>query len=293
MITITEEKYGNSLKHSLLQPLLTPDSVALWWLGQAGFAVRYSNTLIFIDPYLSDFLAKKYKGKEFPHHRMMEPPILPAEVKELDLVLCTHRHSDHLDPETVPILAKNNRDSLVIVPRADEEWGISVGIPDNQIRTLNAGERFSLADEITIEAIPAAHEDLKINEKGEHCYLGYIVTLGHIWIYHSGDCTPYPGLEQQLQDRHIDSALFPINGRDEYRRSRNIMGNFTLVEAVDLCKRIGISIMIGHHFGMFDFNTIDVEEAERELQRICGDMRYFLARVGVKYILSPLTTLHA
>jgi hypothetical protein len=54
MITITEEKYGNSLKHSLLQPLSTPDSVALWWLGQAGFAVRYSSTLHPSLPYTPD-----------------------------------------------------------------------------------------------------------------------------------------------------------------------------------------------------------------------------------------------
>ena len=52
MITITEEKYGDSLKKSLLQPLANTESVALWWLGQAGFALKYDSTLMLIDPYL-------------------------------------------------------------------------------------------------------------------------------------------------------------------------------------------------------------------------------------------------
>ena len=37
------------------------DSVEFIWLGQAGFAFRYNNTTLIIDPYLSDYLSKKYK----------------------------------------------------------------------------------------------------------------------------------------------------------------------------------------------------------------------------------------
>jgi hypothetical protein len=79
----------------------------------------------------------------------------------------------------------------------------------------------------------------------------------------------------------------PINGRDEYRRSRNVPGNFTLVEAVELCQQTDIPIMIAHHFGMFEFNTVNVGDAECELQQIRGKKKYFLAKIEVKYILSP------
>ncbi len=47
------------------------DGVALWWLGQAGFLLRYKNTTIIIDAYLSDALALKYKGQDYPHQRMI------------------------------------------------------------------------------------------------------------------------------------------------------------------------------------------------------------------------------
>ena len=52
--------------------------VALWWLGQAGFAVRVGSHTFLIDPYLSDSLAKKYKGQQFTHQRMM--PVCEGEI---------------------------------------------------------------------------------------------------------------------------------------------------------------------------------------------------------------------
>ena len=286
MITITEHTDHESLREVLQHPLPETHNVALWWLGQAGFAVKYGKMLLLIDPYLSDFLAKKYKGQEFPHIRMMPTPILPEEVRNVTLVLGTHRHSDHSDPETLPIVSQNNPQCVFVVPRAEQEAVIQLGIPEHRLRLLNAGESFSLAKDIMIEAIPAAHEELKVNAKGEHHYLGYILTLGEITIYHSGDCCPYAGLEDELKKRAIDLALLPMNGRDDYRRSRNILGNFTLTEAVDLCKQANIPMMIGHHFGMFDFNTVRVEEAERELDRLRGDKHYFLVKPGWKYLLT-------
>ncbi len=286
MIKITEQHYDTDLKHSLQEPLPYSNSIALWWLGQAGFALRYGNILIYLDPYLSDILARKYKDHEFPHTRMMPPPILPDEVANLNLLFCSHGHSDHTDPAALPVIAQNNNECIFVIPRAEKERVLQLGIPGNQIKTLNAGESFVPADRVIVQAIPAAHEDIAMNENREHHYLGYILIIGNVTIYHSGDCVPYPGLEDELTTRSIDIALLPVNGRDEYRRSRNIMGNFALAEAVELCEQAHIPIMLGHHFGMFDFNTINVEEAEQRLQEIRGSRKYFLTKMGVKYLFS-------
>ena len=35
------------------------EGIGLAWLGQAGFALRYENLYILLDPYLSDYLEKK------------------------------------------------------------------------------------------------------------------------------------------------------------------------------------------------------------------------------------------
>ncbi|MDR3211754.1 MAG: hypothetical protein LBU79_07550, partial [Planctomycetota bacterium] len=53
---------------ALAELLATPAPAGrlyLYWLGQAGFAIRSPETLILVDPYLSDFLAKKYRNAHF------------------------------------------------------------------------------------------------------------------------------------------------------------------------------------------------------------------------------------
>lgn len=91
-----------------------------------------------------------------------------------------------------------------------------------------------------------------------------------------------------MKTRAIHLALLPINGRDAYRTRMNIIGNFTLAEAVALCQVADIPYLIGHHFGLFDFNTVNVEETRRELERIRGARRYMLVESDMTYRLSNL-----
>lgn len=273
------------MREAFSQAMPKTSEVFIWWLGQAGFALKSSNSLLLIDPYLSDSLAKKYQGHEFPHVRMMPPPIRPDAMPLIDVLLCTHRHSDHLDPATAPVLVKHNPNCIVVLPKAVFDRGVEIGIPAEHIQSMNAGERITVGGGIVVEAIPAAHEDISVNERGEHHFLGYILRTGNLTIYHSGDCLPYPGLEDMLAQAHIDLALLPVNGRDEYRSSRGIAGNFTLPEAVSLCKQAAIPTLLCHHFGMFTFNTIDVGKAEGKLQHLRGTKQYNLVRSGVRYTL--------
>jgi L-ascorbate metabolism protein UlaG (beta-lactamase superfamily) len=236
-------------------------------LGQAGFAIRYRETLIVVDPYLSDYLAEKYQNAEFKHRRMMPPPIMPEEAAVADWLLCTHKHSDHLDPWTVSGMVAANPNLKIIVPEATAKHAKNIGVPEDKISLIDAGQTVMIDNGIRIDAIPSAHEALATDTNGKHLYLGYLMRFGALSVYHSGDCVPYTGLSSILAARNIDLALLPINGRDAYRRKRNIPGNFTVQEALDLCEQAAIPNMIGHHFGMFEFNTINPEEAQAAIQR--------------------------
>lgn len=285
MKTLTQTPYQQPLLEMLQRPLPNKDAIGFWWLGQAGFAIKSGETVIMIDPYLSDWLAQKYGGTEFSHQRLMPSPILPEEVSRVDFVLGTHFHGDHIDPGTLPILAQRHPQCHFVTPKAVSDR-VAELVPAAQSLSINAGERIALNETISVEAIPSAHEELTINERGEHEFLGYLLTIGDVTIYHSGDCTPYPELEQHLQNRKIDLALLPVNGRDAYRLSRNILGNFTLAEAVRICQNADIPLLLAHHFGLFDFNTINVPDAEREIAVLRGNRQYELVKAGVTYFLS-------
>ena len=232
--------------------------VTLWWLGQAGFAIRAGGSRILIDPYLSDSLAQKYAGTRFPHIRMMPPPLTVDQLPPLDWVLCTHAHSDHMDPGTLTALAASQPLCRFVVPRAEKAKSMQRGLPPDRTVLVNAGEHLALADGLELDVLPSAHEHLCTNDAGEHHYLGFVLDLGGTRIYHSGDAAPFPGWISLLRQQRIDVALLPVNGRDEQRRCNGIPGNTTLEEALALCRESGIAWMIAHHFGMFDFNTVDV-----------------------------------
>lgn len=259
-------------------------ALRLWWLGQAGFALRYGETLLLIDPYLSDSLAEKYRGKPLAHERMHPAPVVPEQLHGCAWYLCTHAHTDHMDPATIESVLQAGAPSFLI-PRAERERGIERGIPVERLHTIRAGESRPLSDGIMVEAIAAAHERLETDAEGNHRFLGYIISAGDLRIYHSGDCVPYPGLDELLATRAIDLALLPINGRDPQRLAAGIPGNFTLGEAIDLCAVAGIGHLFGHHFELFSFNTIERSHADNILRRYAGPLSWTLPRLGTTYIL--------
>ena len=104
-------------------------------------------------------------------------------------------------------------------------------------------------------------------------------------MYHSGDCVPYPGLVESLCRRHIHVALLPVNGRDAYRASRGVPGNFTFDEASEILRRSDIPLMICHHFGMFRFNTVSESWLQKRIQTCRLADRVLLPKVGLGYAI--------
>jgi L-ascorbate metabolism protein UlaG (beta-lactamase superfamily) len=244
---------------------LNPNAIGLAWLGQAGFALRFGALRMLIDPYLSNSLADKYRGGQYDHVRQMPAPMQPDEIDQLDFVLCSHRHTDHMDPGSLPAFAANNRRCRFVVPAAERDAAINAGIPGDRVELVNASHAIELGPDAMLHVLPAAHEKFEINERGEHHFLGFIFRLGKITLYHSGDTIPFVGQPEAVKTHSTNLALLPINGRDKIRTSRGIVGNMTFEEAYNLCVAAKVEWMIPHHFGLFEFNTVDQPELERKV----------------------------
>jgi L-ascorbate metabolism protein UlaG (beta-lactamase superfamily) len=279
MIEVSERQHGFAGGGESM-----PGEVELWWLGQAGFALRNRDYVVLVDPYLSDSLARKYRGTLFPHERMTPVPLLPETITRCDWYLCTHAHTDHMDPLTIRGVV-DAAGPRFVVPAAEAERATSRGVPAGSLIPIDAGERVVLAPDIAVEAIPSAHESLETDELGRHRCLGYIVSLGPVRVYHSGDCVPFEGQAEMLSGKGIDVALLPVNGRDAYRREHGVPGNFTAGEAVALCEAAGIPDLVCHHFGMFAFNTVAPAAVADELERAESPVRWLLPTVGTTYSL--------
>jgi L-ascorbate metabolism protein UlaG (beta-lactamase superfamily) len=262
------------------------DGVALWWLGQAGFLLRYKNTTIIIDAYLSDALALKYKDQYYPHQRMMPPPIAPDQLSDIDFFICSHSHSDHMDPGLIPVIRDNNPNCRFIIPEAARGIGIERGIPPESLIGIDAGSETKLTGEVSVSNIPSAHETLTQDAEGHHSFLGFVFGFGGYTVYHPGDCLPYTGLDDWLRPFDIDLALMPVTGRKEELSQRGIAGNFNLSQARNLVVDHNIRYMIPHHYGMFDFNTVDRDELDKMIVKSGIPDRIFPAETEIMYQLA-------
>src|SRR6185437_13451709 len=79
-----------------------PGQAACWWLGGSGFVLKSpGGTQVYIDPYLSDSVQAIFgQGRAFP------TPIAPEQARP-DVLIVTHWHEDHLDPGTIPLIARH------------------------------------------------------------------------------------------------------------------------------------------------------------------------------------------
>lgn len=217
-----------------------PGQLALFWLGGAGFVLKAAGLpVVSIDPYLSDSLDHRYSWKRLPFSPI---PLAPADLGA-DIVLVTHAHEDHLDPETIPQLAQAS-DAVFVGPgmcaQAMREWDI----PEARIVQLDLGEHRQVLG-VEIAAVPAHH----VSSAGAQTpdAVGYLVDLGGIRVYHSGDTLLHPNLHS-IRDARPDLMLICINGG---------YGNMNPAEAAELVAAIDPAAVVPMHWGLVAENTAD------------------------------------
>ncbi len=110
-----------------------------------------------------------------------------------DIVLVTHPHFDHFDPEKISQVSKP--DTIVVCHNCDYES-----------ESIEVGELKEIG-KITIEAVPAYNPEKKFHPKDFGA--GYIICIDGKRIYHAGDTDVIPEMENF---ENIDLACLPIGG---------------------------------------------------------------------------------
>jgi len=244
----------HALAASITEPV--PDgALRLWWLGQSGYLLRFSDRTILVDPYLSDSLTNKYAGTDKPHVRMTELVIQPRKLTGIDIVTSSHNHTDHLDAETLKPLLAVNPNIEFIIPEANRSFVAQrLGIAERGPIGLDDGTAAAVAG-LEFHGIAAAHNEIDRDGSGRCLYLGYVIKRGRWTIYHSGDTLLYPGLAEKVRAfAPIDLALLPINGN---RPERRVAGNLNGRDAAELAQAMGAGLVVPCHYDTFEFNTAD------------------------------------
>ncbi|HJO61731.1 MAG: MBL fold metallo-hydrolase [Desulfobacterales bacterium] len=170
------------------------------WLGHDCFRID-GDKIVFFDPY----------------------QISPGT--KADLILVTHEHFDHCSPGDI---AKIQKPETVIVTEKDSAKKL-----EGNVKVVRPGQTIDV-DEIKIEAVPAYNTDKTFHPK-ENGWLGFIVDMEGVRIYHAGDTDFIPEMNQF----EVDIALLPVSGT-------YVM---TAVDAIEAALAIRPKLAIPMHYG--------------------------------------------
>jgi L-ascorbate metabolism protein UlaG (beta-lactamase superfamily) len=255
----------------------------MWALGQHGFLLKGQHTTVIIDPYLSNWFELEHPGAGL--ERQVPIVIQPDEMSFLDYALITHDHADHADLLTLqPMMAAASVAHVFTSWKASKRLTTG-GLDSTRIRVSKVDQAVQVNAEFSFTPIPAAHYEFEPDEDGEPAYLGFLIELNGVKVYHAGDTLIYDGLLERLKGKDIDLFLLPSNGRDWYRDEKYIIGNLDYREAVELTARAGARVLIPTHNDLFVGNRInpatilDYANTQYPQQRIhflrAGELYYY------------------
>ena len=269
------------MKKMILNTELLPNQIGIFYIGQEGYIIKYQEQYYMIDAYLSDYVDRNCCTEEVKWVRNYDAPILAEELDFVDYVFCTHAHFDHADPYTLSTLAKINKKAKYIMPEPVADVLKEYGIAEEKIIRAHDAEVLSLGT-ASVTPIPSAHEKLNRDENGDFFEMGYRFQFGNCVVYHAGDCCIYDGLAEKLGD--VDVAMLPVNGRDYYRLKRDIIGNMTAAEAIELSEIIHAKLLVPMHFDLYDCNCVSAASFVDAHKVAKSKVPYHIFQPGEKYV---------
>ena len=212
------------------------------WLTQAGLLFDTGRIKILVDPYLSDSVGERCPEK----HRRIPVDERFFEV-EPDVILITHDHLDHLDPETLTrYLCRGGRPITVMASENAYKRLLDFGGAHNYV--LLAPHSVFSEGGITFYSVKAEHSD--------RAAVGFIIDDGQKTYYVSGDTLyNYDVIDDVLSlvETGVDYAFLPING---------VGNNMNARDAADFAYEIDAKIAVPLHYGLFD--SLDPREFDFE-----------------------------
>jgi L-ascorbate metabolism protein UlaG (beta-lactamase superfamily) len=127
--------------------------------------------------------------------------VKPKALQQVDAILLTHEHYDHLDPRLVAEVQKATNCTVIADPASTQK--IQHAIPKEKLIEAKPGT------EVKVGQVQVKAE--KSNHPPAQAPVTYIVTSeDQVKIYHTADSLPFPGLSKLAQQENFDVVFCTV-----------------------------------------------------------------------------------
>ena len=245
------------------QAILTPgDSLVVTWIGHATFLVQMGGLNILTDPIFSE----RCSPVQFAGSRRVTPvPLDPGRLPQIDYVVISHNHYDHLDRGSVRLLGNG---PTWFVPLGLKAWFARQGITN--VVELDWWDRAGLSHGGVVTCVPAQHFSSRSPwDRNKALWAGWVLaTPGHR-VYFAGDTGYGPHIaEIGARTGPPDLALLPIGA---YRPEWFMLAVHTNpAQAVQAHLDLRAGRSIGMHWGTFILSDEPILEPPRLFRESAG-----------------------
>lgn len=213
------------------------------WLGHSSWFIQAGGKNILIDPVLSDNAAPfSSMNKAFDGTNLYTADDIP----EIDYLLISHDHWDHLDYKTVRSLMPKVK--YVVCPLGVGAYFEQWGYKKEKILESGWNSKVSKEDGISIYVLPARHYSGRLFSKNKTLWASFALETPDIKIFYSGDSGYGPHFKQiGMMFGGFDIAMLDCG---QYDKNWAFI-HMTPEEAVKAADDLNTSALIPSHIGRF------------------------------------------
>ncbi len=229
-----------------------PSRIQITWIGHATFLIQVAGVNILTDPIFSDRASPvSFAGPK----RLARPGLTFESLPEIDAVIISHNHYDHLDRRTIERLGAK---PAYFVPLGVDAW----------LHDLKLEATLEALGDVVLHAVPTQHfSGRSLFDRNEALWCGWVIETPAGNVYFAGD-TGYSPDFKEIGGRFggMEVSMIPIGAY----RPRWFMGPVHVdpAQAVQVHQDVRSKLSIGMHWGTFSLADEPAAEPPIYLHRV-------------------------
>jgi L-ascorbate metabolism protein UlaG (beta-lactamase superfamily) len=256
-------------------------AVTMAWLGHATVLINFYGVRIITDPTLFSRIGVDLVVGSIGPLRLVQCALPAAELPDIDLVLVSHAHFDHLD--TPSLGALSGRPAAVMAAATSDLLPADNYSAVHELRWNDSIMVKTKRGDVAVRAIEVKHWGARMQRDTYRGYNGYIVEREGRRLLIGGDTASTPLFQSHHRFGPFDAAVMPIGAYNPWIRN-----HCTPEQAVAMADAAGARLFVPVHHQSFQLSREPflepIERAEQALSKEHG--RLAVREIGQTVVIA-------